>query len=275
MSSDLLIRSALWYGRHGWRVFPCRPKGKLPIIKAWQRDATTDPRMIEAWWRRTPDANVGIACGPATGIYVVDVDQHGDDGEVTLLAVQRQLGQLPPTVEQRTGSGGRQLVFAYPADRVCRNTNGAKRGLGRGVDTRGAGGFVVVPPSIHPCGESYFWKFDPHRHVLAALPEKWIARLERRPEVRITVPIRPLRVMQGYDRAHFERRLRELATTGPGGRNDALYRNAFWARSRAREGSLSWSEARELLEDAARQCGLDPREITATLNSAARGTECA
>lgn len=266
-----LGRSALWYARRGWRVFPCIAGRKEPSVKAWQAQATTDLAQIETWWRVRPDSNIGIACGPDSGLYVLDVDQHGVDGEKTLKRVAAKLGALPVTVEQRTGSGGRQLFFVYPDGRVCRNTAGDKRGLGIGVDTRGDGGFVVVPPSLHPCGDHYRWTSGPHEARLAVLPEAWVARLERKPEVTIRVPLPPLRTMDAIGRTLIERRTSQLASTPSGGRNDELYRTAFFLAKQAEAGNLDWGDALRQLEWAAQACGLSSLETQRTIASARAG----
>ncbi|MEN8185441.1 MAG: bifunctional DNA primase/polymerase, partial [Myxococcota bacterium] len=59
---------------------------------------------------------------------------------------------LPHTVEAQTGGGGRHLYFAHP-DGELRN----RVGLAPGLDLRGDGGLVVVPPSLHPSGGRYRW----------------------------------------------------------------------------------------------------------------------
>jgi hypothetical protein len=74
---------ALEYGQLGWRVHPCRPGDKKPILEDWPKRATTDPTLIERWWGRTPDANIGVATGPGSGTFVLDVD--GPDGERALV----------------------------------------------------------------------------------------------------------------------------------------------------------------------------------------------
>ena len=66
----------------------------------------------------------------------------------------------PGTIEVITGAG-RHLWFRTPAGRVIRNSVGKKSsGLGEGIDIRGAGGYVVVPPSIHPSGRKYEFSVD-------------------------------------------------------------------------------------------------------------------
>jgi Bifunctional DNA primase/polymerase, N-terminal len=53
--------------------------------------------------------------------------------------------QLPETTTFQTGRGGMRLVFRYPADGPPIRISAGQ--LGRGLDVRGEGGDVVVPPS--------------------------------------------------------------------------------------------------------------------------------
>lgn len=274
-----LARSAAWYGRHGWRVFPCIPGRKEPAIKSWPKLATTDLKQIEAWWRLRPNSNVGCACGPGAGLFVIDIDRHGVDGEAAFAELEAELGELPRTLEQRTGSGGRQLFFAYPLDRVLRNKGGSAHRpthggnefrLPAGVDTRGDGGFVVVPPSIHPCGDIYRWITGPHQGEPKELPAGWIKALERRPPApTISVPVRPLRnAGDTQDVAPLINFVTAQAADG-GNRNNALY----WATRKVerlrRLGLVSGSRDSELLA-AALATGLQRHEAAATIASAKR-----
>lgn len=275
MAHDL-ARSALWYARHGWRVFPCRSyedkpeDAKLPAIKAWQKNATTDEAIVQNWWRWPK--NIGVACGPATGVYVIDVDNHdGTDGEAALARLIKALGPLPETVEQRTGSGGRQLFFAFPQGREMRNKAGGKKGsttMPAGIDTRGDGGFVVVPPSIHPCGERYRWIKGPHQQELAALPERWAARFQRKPEVRITVPIVPLRKAQLWHDQRMQQWWTDVATAGTGGRKAKLFGRTKDAAKLTLITGGSMSSVQADMEAAGRAAGLDPDETRKTVISA-------
>jgi len=148
---------ALAYARLGWRVHPCRPREKLPLLDGWQRRATTDPTLLGLWWGRTPEANIAVATGPGSRIFVLDVD--GPEGEYALIDLERRHGSLPELYpQQRTGSGhGWQAFFAWPEGCEIRNSAGR---LGSKFDIRGAGGFVVLPPSVHPSGNRYQWAVD-------------------------------------------------------------------------------------------------------------------
>jgi putative DNA primase/helicase len=162
--------------RFGWHVFPLR--GKLPMIPRSQggqgfKDATTDSDQIRAWWRRWPNANVGVACG-ASGITALDIDVRSY-GDVSIVDIEREHGALPDTPQNLSGrgDGGLHHVFAGVVD-----THKAADG----IDVKSDGGYIVVPPSIHPdTGRAYRW--DCVRHPLeiplAPMPE-WIRRGTRR-----------------------------------------------------------------------------------------------
>jgi hypothetical protein len=103
-----------------------------------------DRRAIERWWRRQPSANIGLPTGKKSGILVLDVDV--DDGGLESLAkLERAGAPVPKTARTRTGGGGIHVFFRYPGGSTeIRNSAGL---LGLGLDVRGEGGYVVVPPS--------------------------------------------------------------------------------------------------------------------------------
>lgn len=139
------------YAADGWRVFPVEQKGKKPLIKDWPNAASTDNQQIRVWWAKWPQANIGLACGPGSGVFVVDIDVSGEKQGAASRA--KFNGTMPDTLESRTGSGGAHLFFEYPKDREIKNKQNAMPG----IDVRGEGGYVVLPPSVHPCGTEYQW----------------------------------------------------------------------------------------------------------------------
>ena len=149
------LEHALAYAARGWRVIPIPPGHKHPKGYAnWQTVGTTDTDTITAWWTATPDHGIGILTGPESGIFVLDVDvADGKAGDDTLHDLERTHGALPATFTVQTGSGGRHHYFAWPDGADIRNS--ASGALGPGLDIRGAGGFVVAPPTIHPNGRPY------------------------------------------------------------------------------------------------------------------------
>jgi hypothetical protein len=159
--------AALAYAARGWSVVPIESRGKRPLVP-WlefqRRIAAADE--IDGWFRRWPEANVGIVTGRVSGLTVVDIDpRHG--GAASLERVGDEHGPLPRTVEAETGGGGRHLYFAYPGQLVHNRV-----GIRPGIDLRADGGCVVAPPSLHPSGRRYRWArgCGPDEVPLAALP---------------------------------------------------------------------------------------------------------
>jgi hypothetical protein len=148
-----MLRAALQLAERGLAVFPCRPRDKRPATAHGCKDATGDVITIQTWWQENPNYNIGIATGVVSGIFVVDVD----DAEAELKRLEAEHGELPQTVEVITGrEDGRHLYFKCP-NALIGNTAGK---IAEGIDTRGEGGYVLAPPSIHPSGRRYAWSVD-------------------------------------------------------------------------------------------------------------------
>ncbi len=130
---------------------PCEKIGKHPMTPHGLKDATTDPSTVQNWWTKHPLANIGMPTGSVSGLVVVDIDErHG--GSESLKALEQRIGTLPSTLTSRTGAGF-HCFFKYPGFTV---KNGVAV-LGPGIDIRGDGGYVVVPPSLHANGRRYEW----------------------------------------------------------------------------------------------------------------------
>ena len=182
-----LVESAIQYAELlGWPVFPVRPSGKTPLTPRGFHDASSDPALVRTWWQRWPDANIGVPAGEVSGFVVIDIDAKSD-GPSTLAELVELHGAVPTTVQGRTGGGGAHYLFKHPGGKF-RNTAGV---LGRGIDTRGDGGYIVVPPSLHPSGTVYEWQRDPFSTELAELPA-WLVPPAREaaapPPVRMAAP---------------------------------------------------------------------------------------
>ena len=128
----------------------CPSPGKRPRVR-WQRYVAARPTAarVRAWWRRWPEANIGVVTGRVSVLLVLDVDPR-NGGEDTLAALVAVHGPLPPTPEVRTGGGGRHCWFAI-AEVV------ASGPVGAGLDVKAEGGMAIAPPSRHVSGGSYRW----------------------------------------------------------------------------------------------------------------------
>ena len=157
-------------------------KGKTPATPHGWKDASTEEVQIKEWWKKMPNANIGIATGKINNILVIDVDINhakGKCGDESLNELVKDLGELPPTWECITGSGGRHLYFKYPSGHEIRNSASK---IAKDIDVRANGGYIVAPPSVHPeTRKEYRWKTgaSPENIELAELPAAWIERLEQ------------------------------------------------------------------------------------------------
>ncbi len=139
----------------------CKTPGKHPIIKAWQKLATSDPVKIRKLWQKYPNAYVGIM--PPPGHSVIDVDPR-NGGKETLKAL-RNGATVPETVLQRSGGGGIHMFFKG-------EPNGK---LGKGIDIKRNGrGYVVAYPAPHESGGKYSWKTAPWEGQMLPLPS-WLS----------------------------------------------------------------------------------------------------
>jgi hypothetical protein len=149
------LAAALDYAARGLPAFPVR-QNKAPYTARGFKDATCDEATIREWWRKWPDAGIGIPTGFASGWLVLDSDpRHG--GDVSLCELIEEYGDLPETLEAETGGGGHHIIFEYPELAALGNSRGQ---LPEGLDVRGEGGYIVVAPSLLATGRRYRWRND-------------------------------------------------------------------------------------------------------------------
>ena len=209
----------------GWRLFPCAPRNKPPLLKGWRTLASSDPATIRKWAVKHPDCNWGVACGADSGVWVIDVD--GNPGRDSLSALEAKYGPLPATFAVQTARG-MHFYFAYPATGTIRNSTGK---LGAGLDVRGEGGYVLIPPSTHPSGASYEW-VSANLQLAPACAPVWLLEI-------VTSATRP--VVEA----------REIGILPEGRRNDGLTRSGGYLR---RKGLTLPQIETNLLDQNARRC---------------------
>lgn len=227
---DYAQRCAVFYADclH-WPVFPLHPlrsdrrcggcggeqcAGKHPIPTQWERTLASRHAAEAAWRPGLGDRGIGLSCGKHAGVWVLDVDL-ASGGVDTLARLERTHGELPPTWRARTGSGGLHVFFRDADGRIRNSASSVEQGL----DIRGTGGYVVLPPSQHRSGHAYEWIAAPGRNPLADAPE-WLATLAL---------IRPSRSDAGNRRnGHGPESLKLIAA---GKRHDALVRFCGLLRS--------------------------------------------
>lgn len=148
--SDLL-EEALAYAERGFWIFPCRekpgvqytnkngekiiPPEKTPYIAGGLNSASLDPDQIRTWWTAYPNAMIGLNCGKS-GIFAVDIDKKNVNGLDTYSKwdINDSAG-----LQSITPSGGMHIIF--------KGTGKTSTNAKTGIDTRGEGGFIILPPS--------------------------------------------------------------------------------------------------------------------------------
>jgi hypothetical protein len=264
--------AALYYARwRGWAVFPVKPRAKEPLVAGAYKAATAELEQIEAWWATWPDANIGLATGERSGVWVLDID--GPQGEASLDQLEAEHGQLPATWRVSSGKG-HHLYWQCPAGQ----DPGRRIGVRPGLDFIGGSGYLVLPPSIHPSGRPYVWaEVD---GPIAAAPE-WLRDLQRPraerpkggpaswPRAHVEAPQEGVRSPDQYLAGVVRRAVHDVTHAGKGQRNVELYRAAVWVASVAAGLQRSLAGPMAELYRAAQTAGLDEIEIERTLDSAA------
>jgi KaiC/GvpD/RAD55 family RecA-like ATPase len=191
---DFVKCATYWATKMGIPVFPCKQRNKEPSCENGVDDATVNPDKIRNWGRTQPHANIGGAMGHS--VFAVDVDYHpneGINGYESLEILELKFGKIPDTLQILTPSGGKHYYFSA---RDFKPKNSTKK-MAPGIDIKSVGGYVLLPPSIHPNGGKYNWdgaSAGPHLEPIAAPPD-WLVRLirdadkpERKPPIAPSIP---------------------------------------------------------------------------------------
>jgi hypothetical protein len=168
--NDVIVLAENLAHNCGFAVFPCRDT-KRPACPHGFKDATGDPVEVRPLWRRHPGPLIGVACGVASGVSILDVDIKTNEARAWWLLNQHR---LPETRIFRTRGGGLHNVFQHAPG--VRNVQGEPI---PGIDVRGEGGYAVwwfgaghecldhSPPAPWPAWLSqFFWPPKPvHRYI--------------------------------------------------------------------------------------------------------------
>ena len=265
---SVFLDAALGYVERGAMVFPLMPRGKRPagrLVPHGLHDATLDPDVVVRWWTAVPDANIGLPTGHT--FDVVDVD--GPEGRVALGQYMLDHGvQLGHGPWAWTGGDGDHLLFKPTG-------HGNRVAIVDHVDYRGAGGYIVAPPSVHPdTGERYEWEeergggFD---EPLEPLPA-WLLELVDPPPPTTVMHRAAARAVDtsAYGRGALEREAGRVLLAPEGTRNHTLNAAAFSLGQLVGGGVLAAGHVAETLISAATRSGLTEAEAAQTITSGMR-----
>lgn len=261
--AQALPQAAITFAQAGVPVFPCWPGAKNPMVAHGLKEASSDERTVDGWWRRWPNANIGIPTGTVSGFDVVDIDVKGERprGYASFERANRR-GLLDGwAVRVLTPSGGLHLYFPVDPGRAQRSWQAARPQ----VDFRGDGGYILAPPSAIAAGE------QPSRYRVLESSQRALKPIDAH-RLRDFLDPRPVRRLRAQDappeslQARAERLAGWMSTRLEGERNQGL----FWATCRLAEAGAQPGVALSLLGPVAEAIGLSPREIETTILSAYR-----
>lgn len=259
----------------GFSVFPCHPGGadvKKPMPGVYWRSASTCDRVkVEGWWRRWPDAAVGLDLAKS-GLIVIDADRHGaDDGVEAVARLMHEHGFDPnPVPTVATPNQGTHFVFRQPIGHALGNGRGS---LPAGIDVRGAGGYVIAPGSHLADGRMY--ELFGTLTEAPVLPD-WLVQVITGPkhhpvERRATTPSeRPTdERIKAYLEKALSDELESVRYAPRGQRNHQLNRSAFSLGQMVASGWIGEREVTDLLTDAAAELSADdgPASVAKTIAS--------
>lgn len=231
-----------------FKIFPAfRTQGgdKQPIIPKWQERATDDPEQINLWAEiyRDQMSFWGIRTGPENGLLVLDVDVKDDDGFKSLNG-----HALPPTMSQRTPSGGLHYLYRYPNDGLDYSN---KTKFLPGLDIRGKGGWIA--------------HYGLDKQPLAEAPQ-WIME-SARTKTHVIEP-NSTKVAPEVAQGIIMECLEEIREAPEGTANDTLYRKGIKIAQLVASGSITEEYAKQVLHQAAYERGKSEQEATKCINSA-------
>lgn len=257
---------ALRYATRGWPIFPCDPSKsnhKAPLTPNGFYDASRDPNQLRRWWRKWPDALIGLPTGEPTDLVVLDIDtKNGVNGFATLATTGHaaEVSQYE-TGRVKTSSGGMHVYF----DAGGRAFRCSKGKLGDGLDVRGYGGYVIAPSP----GSGYqfvpldtgSWT-DPRQGIdtapLAMAPG-WLNVIQPKREA-ASGPVPTSSGLSRYGEAALDAAYRAIINAPGGLQEETLHREAFSIGTLAAAGGVPERFARAVLLHAARQMrDYDPR----------------
>lgn len=219
-------------------TFPIQAGSKKPI-GPWKEVIGTR-KLIREWHLK--GFNLALRTGRNSGILVVDVDAHHAD-------CATWTHTDGPCV--KTASGGYHYYFKWPG---CGGNSAGK--VGKHIDTRGEGGYVVLPNSIIPDLGSYRWV----KRVTEELPDCPLLWLPRKPSApRPKAEHALMREVHG------------VRTAVEGERNGRLNLAAFNLGQLVDLGELDRPRVVQELTEAATIAGLDDSEIAPTIQSGFAG----
>lgn len=138
METDKLIKAAIAWAEQGVPVFPCGPD-KAPLTVNGHKDASLDPAQIKFMFQDCPEGTmIGARMGKDSGLFACDFDLYKPGAEDYMRSLIDK-GLLNETQTHLTVSGGIHFIYRSAIQPNVKPSFG--------VEVKGEGGYVIVPPS--------------------------------------------------------------------------------------------------------------------------------
>lgn len=165
-----ILEQVLEYRRRQLSVIALATKSKKPRLLKWEEYKTVIPNedLLRQWFEasRYDHNNIGIITGTISKIFAIDID--GEEAKQyfqTGVEIQDEgiRSAINNTMKIKTGSGNINIIIGFNPDEFTNIKGEIKnRILWKGnwsghneIRIKGEGGYIVVPPSIHPNGNRY------------------------------------------------------------------------------------------------------------------------
>ncbi|AFZ69768.1 bifunctional DNA primase/polymerase [Deinococcus peraridilitoris] len=229
--------------------------GRRKWVATWMafRERLPTQSELHDWFITHGAQGMAMVTGEISGLVALDFDKGAG------VKAMHRLG-IEPHV--RSASGGYHAYVRHPGWPVATTNSNSKQSLPAGVDVRGDGGLVVLPPTVTDVGR--YERLSTKKLVnRLAIPEvvelagqtyrlRELLGLERAPEVTQDEPRVAARApifsdpsQEDAERVRVDYLVlveRALSLTGSRGRNDA----GFWLACQLRDNGFALSEALEV-----------------------------
>lgn len=134
----------LYQHHYKFNIIPLKSQSKEPAVPTWKeyQDTQYTGEFFEGH-------NIGVICGKQSKVIVLDLDSKDLFREI----FDKPEEILSRTLVTETNRG--HHIFCIPKDNFFPPNMKLKDAQGRSIDIKSEGGYVVVPPSIHPDGGKY------------------------------------------------------------------------------------------------------------------------
>lgn len=249
----------------------CTSTGKHPMNSRWTTQSPEERLAALADARETYGTpNIGLVTGPESGVFVLDIDPD-NDGDTKLEQLEAQYEPLEETYTVKTGSGGMHYYYKLPEGVKITNSRGS---LPVGIDIRGQGGMVVIPPSVSGKGSYEVRRdvdpIDAPQWLLDLITKKNSPKKPVRSTLSPDVDVSSSDAYRRYALKAMKNECEAIINAPDGDQNNTINRAAFSLGGLVPHGLLSEEEIFDELMGAAQEGNHPAGRAASTISSGLR-----